>query len=35
MRDPAYRWLIVEDNKILKAMLNSFEFSHVKGVAES
>ena len=35
MRDSAYRWLIVEDSKILKAMLNSFEFSHVKGVAES
>ena len=35
MRDSAYRWLIVEDNKILKAILNSFEFSHVKGVAES
>ena len=35
MRDSAYRWLIVADNKILKAMLNSFEFSHVKGVAES
>ena len=35
MRDSAYRWLIVEDNKILKALLNSFEFSHVKGVAES
>ena len=35
MRDSAYRWLIVEYNKIFKAMLNSFEFSHVKGVAES
>ena len=35
MRDSAYGWLIVENTKILKVILNSFEFSHVKGVVES
>ena len=35
MCDSAYRWLNVENTKILKVLLNSFEFSHVKGVAES
>ena len=35
MCDLAYRWLIVENTKILKIMLNSFDFSHVKRVVES
>ena len=32
MRDSAYRWLIVENAKIVnfEVMLNIFEFSHVK-----
>ena len=35
MCDSAYRWLIVENTKILKIMLNSFDFSRVKRVVES
>ena len=35
MHDSAYRWLTFENTKILKIMLNSFEFSRVKGVVGS
>ena len=32
MRDSAYRWLIIENPKILEAMFNIFEFSHEKEI---
>ena len=35
MRNPACKWLIIENAKISRVMINTFEFSHVKEIVES